>query len=262
MERRKKYTHITARVNKISKLVSKCKLKDLCNYTLSEAYWRLDEGKGLLHNYDQESFNIWSDLMNQIAKMTSPAPLFKQQHEQLCSHRNYIWNKMEEYRTWIDKGTYPTQLQTYAYERNILMPFVQFAIELLVTNERDILSLDINEILEFAQKHQEKYVRDTDERIERGEIKEFRYPEELRTSTYQIRTDYSHKQSNSELIRSRIDGIWDLSPKTDETHRSIYSANHNVIKEYESWKNLKIKHDLNDLLNFFQRIQIPPMSEI
>lgn len=262
MERRKKYTHITARVNKISKLVSKHKLKYLCNYTLSEAYWRLDEGKGLLHIYDQESFNIWSDLMNQISKMTSPAPLSKGQHEELCSHRYYIWDKMEEYRTWIDKGTYPTQLQTYAYDRNIAMPFVQFAIDLLVTNERDILSLDINEVLDLAQKYEEKYVKDTNERIDRGEIKEFRLPEELRTSTYQIRADYSHKQSNSELIRSRLDGIWDLNPKTDETHRVVYTENYRIIEEYNSWKQLKVKHELNALLDFFKRIRIPKMPEL
>lgn len=262
MERRKKYTHITARVNTISKLVTKCKLKDLCNYTLSEAYWRIDEGKGLVHIYDQESFNIWSELMNQIAKMSSPDPLSKGQYEELCNIRHNLWNKMEEYRSWIDKGSMPIKLQSYANERNIKMPFIQNSISHLVTKESDISSLDIEVILRLAEHDEEKYHRIIKEKIEKGEITTYPLIAEARTSTYQIRADYSHKKSDSRLIRSRLDGIWNILPKTNEAHRRTYSENWSIIEDYTKWQKLKTRHELNSLLNFFERIKIPTMIEI
>ena len=261
MDRQKKYTHITARVNKISKLVSKHKLKYLCNYTLSEAYWRLDEGKGLLHIYDQESFNIWSDLMNQVANISSPAQLTKGQHEELSFERESIWSKMEKYRSWIDQGSTPIQLQSFASDRNIEIPFVQDAISYLAPDEFVISSLEINKILEVAQLFQDRYNSFIEDRIEKGEVKNLPRKKEVLNSTYQIRADYSKKKSDSEKIRYRLDGIWEVTPRTDYNHRNIFNENFGVIEEYVIWRKSKIKHELKSLLEFLHRIEISALAD-
>ena len=261
MDRRKKYTHITARVNIYSKLVSIYRLKALCNYTLSEAYWRLEAGKGLVHVYDQESFNIWSELMNKVAKMSSPAPLTKGQHEELSIERELLWNKMEEYRSWIDQGSTPIQLHSFASDRNIEIPFVQDALLYLAPDETAISSLEINKILEVAQQFQEKYNSFIEDRIEKGEVQNLPRKKEVLNSTYQIRADYSKKKSDSEEIRYRLDGIWEVTPQTDYNHRNIFNENFRVIEEYVIWRKSKIKHELKSLLDFLHRIEIPAISD-
>ena len=271
MKRNKKYTHLTARCYITAKQISICQLKKYCGYTLSEAYWRLDDGKGLMSLYDQESFEQWSEVMNGVARIKPLSRLMPIEYENFCAYRNLIWENMESYRHWLEHGTEPVYFRQIASSTGIDEVFLYKAAERLFELKKGVEEDDvlINHLINLAVKLDKDFELHRQEQLDRGEK-----PDELflpYTKVYQIRTDYSHKQSDSDLIRSRLDGIWTITNKTSATDREIYEHNKLVIARYQNirkrWaedknKQKMIHTDDNLWMNFLRDIRIPEYDKI
>lgn len=111
MERKRKYTHITAKVSPIVRAISKWRMDVTCGITLSEAYWRLCEGKGLVNRQDKELLDIWSDIVTLCRRFTgAPLPIDYELSKELRGIRNDLFERMEKYRDWLAKGNQVVRL--------------------------------------------------------------------------------------------------------------------------------------------------------
>ena len=262
MKRNKKYTHITARVYGTAKDVSICQLRKYCNCTLSEAYWRLNDGKGLMSLYDQESFSLWSELMNEVAVIKSSIPLQKFEYEWLFSARYRVWHNMESYRVWLENGSSPIYISDIASSNGLESFFIYRALEQLYDFKTGFPNDDemIQEVIDRAFTFSDSFNRHCQEQIDKGEE-----PDEIRipyNKVYQIRADFGHKTSDSQNIRYLLDGIWKVSDKTSEEHRKIYDHNSKVVQRYKQYLDKPKGHvNLDFFLDILNSIKIPEFDD-
>ena len=259
----KKYTHITARVYKTAKEISICQLKKYCGCTLSDAYWRMEEGKGLVSLYDQESFETWSELMNGVLHIKPLSRLMPIEYDDFCAFRSNIWDRMEAYRRWLDRGSDPLYIRHIAMSIGIEDIFLYHAAERLFNFERGAENDDEmkEKLIVDSIRLSDAFERRRQEQIDNGEKPDNLYVRY--TGVYQIRADYSHKVSDSEEIRHRLDGIWSVPNKTSKEHREIYRRNASVIAEFNKYKKLpKVIADYNFYMDFLKLIQIPEFEEV
>lgn len=262
MKKIKKYTHLTARCYGTAKDISLCQLKRYCGYTLSNAYWRMEEGKGLLSLYDQESFETWSGLMNGVLHLKPLTRLMPIEYDNFCAFRNYVWNRMEAYRNWLEHGSAPIYIRQIAMSIGVDDIFLYRAAEQFFDFKKGAENDDemIKKLSEKSINLAADFERKRQEQIDKGEKPDNLYIPFFKV--YQIRTDYSHKVSDSEVIRHRLDGIWSVPNKTSGVHREIYRHNAAVIAEYQRYKKLsKVTADYNLYMDFLKSIQIPEFEE-
>lgn len=268
MKRAKKYTHITARCNVTAKRISTWQLKKYCGYTLSEAYWRMEEGKGLMSLYDQESFELWSQIMNGVARIKPLSRLTPNEYKEFQNLRNDVWNNMENYREWLERGEMPLYVRQIAWDEiGCDEYFFYLAVEKVFGKESviDCNQEQLNSMKRIAGKLAAEFERKQGTLIKEGSSPEnFFVPYE---GVYQIRADYNHKTSNSELIRFRMDGIWSVADRSSVEDRNIYDHNKAIIQSYIDLKRERSEKNKNPeprsveniefWMNFLRKIQIP-----
>lgn len=268
MNRSKKYTHLIARCSRTAKRISATQLKKYCGYTLSDAYWRMEEGKGLITLYDQKSFELWSDIMNNVARIKPLSSLTTEAYKEFCKLRSNVWKKMESYREWLENGSEPLYVSNLTCGNKILDPiFFYRAVENTFGEKAEIRFDDnhLNILKTKADKLAGEFEAEQKKRAEAG--MPIQSPFIPYDAVYQIRTDYTHKTSVSDIIRGRLDGIWSISDKSSTVDREVYRHNAAVIEEYleieKSWKDKKktsnnhLSDDGEFWMEFLRRIRIP-----
>ena len=222
----------------------------------------MEEGKGLLSLYDQESFETWSDLMNGVLHIKPLTRLMPIEYDNFCAFRNDVWNKMEAYRNWLEHGSAPIYIRQIAMSIGVDDIFLYRAAEQLfdfkkgAENDDEMIKVLSAQSIELAA----AFERKRQEQMDKGEKPDNLYVPFLKV--YQIRTDYSHKVSDSEKIRYRLDGIWSVPNKTSEEERNIYRHNSTVIEEYQKYKKAnKVMADYKFYIDFLKSIQIPIFEE-
>lgn len=156
MDRRKKYTHLIAPCNSAARAVTAARLQKVCGSTISDAYWRLTSGKGLLTKFDAETYNLWSDIITRVRRYTnSPLPLgvdYRQPEidfkEELDTYRSGLLERMEEYREWLFHGGEVYRLPDYTPELPYI--FVEVAMAELMGGGKDPILMDRDEQLAAA----------------------------------------------------------------------------------------------------------------
>lgn len=71
----------------------------MCGYTLSEAYWRIRDNKGLMNTFDRETLELWSKVITKFRRHCgSPAKLDDEWYDGFIHKRQKILEDMERYR--------------------------------------------------------------------------------------------------------------------------------------------------------------------
>lgn len=273
MERRKKYTHITAKCSPVIRAYSAMRLLDVCGMTLSEAYWRQDSGLGLLCLYDNESLNEWSDIITTARRTTgSPFPMpmrtkFKDNlRASLEEERNEVYESMERYRDWLSEGSRPLRLKDLCKSQGseLVLPYAmrEVLLQMGIADpdhkpvdeiRRFIRLVDIGKVLELADEWGENitdYYEAEYTRWANGskgmEPKILDFVIEWAAATgkpsldycglYQIRADMEHRKSSTSKMYQYLNWLHDVPRLTDESHRAIYAQNRQVLSELAAWK--------------------------
>ena len=112
----KKYTHITGRCSGFLRTGVSVRLKRH-NYTMSEAYWRLREGKGIVSSYDQETLISLSKMITQFRRrMGYPVRIDMLDYLRFEEERDSILRNFELFRDIVGAGQNPE----YMYENHYL----------------------------------------------------------------------------------------------------------------------------------------------
>lgn len=111
MDKQKKYTHLIENCNSLIKEYTDLTLERCTGDTISIAYWRLREGKGLQTYTDKNNLDTWSRIVTEVRRVfASPAPLPAELHDDLYKFRQEKLDKMEEYKDWLAYGSKPSYL--------------------------------------------------------------------------------------------------------------------------------------------------------
>lgn len=109
-----KYTHITETCNVAIRALAKWRLKEVCNCTIAEGYWRIrlhtenPIEPGLLSIYDQQTLDLWSNVIAKFRRNCgSPVSLSPLNYVELKNYRELVTDKMEQYRSMLGNGTSP-----------------------------------------------------------------------------------------------------------------------------------------------------------
>lgn len=144
MERRNKYTHLIERVAGLPKALSADVLKRQTGLPLAQNYWRLRDGKGLLNIFDQTSLDMWSKLISDVRRFTgSPVALPNRLMDDIRTDREQLLNRMEQYRTWLARGSSP--LYHYDCYRNGGCLYRKQALELALSSWLKDRGIDLTE---------------------------------------------------------------------------------------------------------------------
>ena len=249
MERKKKYTHIIEKAVRFLKIGVSLRLKQH-SYTMSDAYWRLRDGKGLISSYDQETFKICSDLITQIRRyMGSPVALHRQDYNRIKSSKEDIIDILEFFRKKIENGVKPQ----YIYD-NCEFKTANFALrELLREKSIELTEQTLDEVIaDFWENLDEermfKIIADKDAEIVEALEKYAALSEEEKIkchgepydnvlfrfdSVWQIRTDYERKSSIEVNINKRLCFIWNIPVLTTDEHRILLGQMNYIV---QNWK--------------------------
>ena len=244
-----KYTHLTGKCSKFLKMGAAVRLKRH-NYTLSAAYWRLREGKGLISAYDQKTLDLSFKLITQIRRyLGSPVPLSDEYYNSLFTRKKTVIDALEKYRTKLEFGAKPEYLNDKHY--TVAVNRVLFRV---VGNRQYKMTMD--EMVSFwetlRQKELFQEVKVAHKRF-KEELKEYdmltdEQKEKVRTpglmdvfacdGIWQIRTDFDNRSSIGAKINERLEYIWDIPTLTDDKHQSFFMQSLQLVAE---WKVLKGK---------------------
>lgn len=258
MERKKKYTHIIETTNGFLKAGVRCRLK-LHGYSMSEAYWRLRQGKGLVSAYDKETFELWSNMITQLRRfMGSPIKLSPGEHIKLQKVKEEVLEKMEIYRSTIETGVVPVYLTTNyrgGAVRRVLMRNLGGYEEFIKLNENDYDDFwNLMPTTGFFEDLAEENDKLEKELIIYNELPEHvkRYVDEPGYETvfifdkfWQIRTNFEFRCSKGAEINKTLLYIWDIPSQTDESHRQICQENLDLIEIWKSFKLVVKKNKFN-----------------
>ena len=115
MDKQKKYTHLIENCNSLVKAYTEIILEKYTGDSLSTAYWRLRDGKGLQTYTDKSNLNTWSSIVTEVRRFfASPASLSMSMHKELHDYRQQKLDEMEAYKDWLANGSTPL----YLYEAN------------------------------------------------------------------------------------------------------------------------------------------------
>ena len=261
MKRTTKYTHIIARTNTYLKQLSIQTCQKMCNNTLSWAWRRLgDEHKGLINIYDQQSFELWTQVINGVRRISSPIPLTERDHDALNSLRGELLDRMEIYRNRIEYGVFPDYIRDDFDCRELALILIDLPEFLQGDNIRELYIKHQKRLHTYAA----EILKEMPEDFDGTGI-------DTNNSVFQIRVDYEHKKSNSKAIKYLLEGICDIKSQTTKRHRSIYASDMKVIEDFNDWKQKVKKRDItlgNDknessekalkaLQNYLSKIKIP-----
>lgn len=233
-----KYTHRIEKSSQLLKALTYVTLERYTGDTLSRAYWRIKEGKGLLRYDDKKFLDAWSSLITKVRRFcSSPLPLSTDQFESIKEERDYALEQMEAWRDWISLGCYPIYLYEYAnydgineFSHSIIS--LQFAINALYP---DIVNADIEDQKQFWREIDMDHLvcegRKVYEKLkplfEKADLeKDFDFFAEAfelygyKTLPYdkvwQIRTDMDHRSSKDAGINSTLNWMVYLPTKLDQ----------------------------------------------
>lgn len=243
-----KYTHITARCSQLLKALTYVTLERCTGDTLSSAYWRLKEGKGLLTYKDKESLKRWSDQITLIRRFyASPVPLSKYEHERFYDIRDRLLTRMEAYRDWLALGSMPLYL-TVAADHDYSEITLEMAVGELnpqiidadpETQKEFWRSLDIEEFLRCDKCVHHKvatYLKNMYRSQALDKIgEEFNYHRLPTDKVWQIRTDMEHRSSVGAAINDIMYWMYDVHSKSI-IDSIIMDNNKTMIDRFIQWK--------------------------
>lgn len=97
-----KYTHLIERCNVAMRALAKWRCREVCGYTLSEAYWRIRDNKGLMNTFDRETLELWSKVITKFRRHSGcPVTLDDGDYNALKASRERILKEMERYRDML-----------------------------------------------------------------------------------------------------------------------------------------------------------------
>lgn len=242
-----KYTHITGKCSKFLKAGAAVRLKRH-NYTLSAAYWRLRDGKGLISAFDQKTLELCFKLITQIRRyLGSPVPLSDEYYNSLFTRKKTVIDALEKYRTKLEFGAKPEYLNDKHY--TVAVNRVLFRV---VGNRQYKMTMDemVNFWEKFPQKEFNQEVKvahkifeeelDAYEKLNDEQKRNIRTPGLMEVfafdGVWQIRTDFDKRSSIGAKINERLEYIWNIPNLTDDKHQSFFI---NSLQLVEDWKVLK-----------------------
>lgn len=251
-----KYTHIIEPCNSLLRTGVSWRLKTH-GYTMSAAYWRLREGKGLVSLYDQETFRLCSNLITAIRRfMGSPIPMTKTQYLNFKELKEQKLSELESYRTIIEAGIRP-----YKFSDGIEQTPIERVITGYIGNEFFDLSpeeemlvwkkidSDFDNFLKKLSTEQEKYLKEWEayNNLPLEKQKTTLKPGSgedllLYNKVWQIRTDFEKRSSKGAKINETLLYIWEIPSQTDESHRSLLEEIQQIVDDWKIYKK-----DIKDL---------------
>lgn len=249
-----KYTHLIEKCSSVFRTMTKWRLQETCGYTLSETYWRLREGRGLLSYFDQETLELWSQLITQFRRFAgSPLAIDRECYNSIGDTKSKLLDEMEEYRTWLADGVQP------GYLGDSLLFVCEVVQEHFLNNGKKWQEMNESELLEYlrgidydvllkradeVQEHFrqhckicEKCIENLEEeereltmRLKKKEISEKEYTKEIRKikkaikmNEYPLLAFYDLEGNRSEnFMPVEPDKVWQI--RTDIDHRSSKDA--------------------------------------
>lgn len=254
MKRQTKYTHITERVSSIIKAFASLQIEQQTSDTVSAAYWRLREGKGLLTPFDRESLDQWCQIITDVRKYAaSPYPLEDKLRQQLKDRRESLIEKMEEYRDWIAFGSIPTYMYENCTHPNITKITLEYCLSGMLVRKSGMFpneipaeelkgwlkEIDIQELIYLSNDYATKFPNLADYQL-RYYISEFKgwpagFKELQADKAWQIRTDMEHRSSVGAKINERLAWIHEVETKTTE-HREVITQCMVAMLQFKIWK--------------------------
>lgn len=242
-----KYTHITGKCSKFLKAGAAVRLKRH-NYTLSAAYWRLRDGKGLISAYDQKTLDLCFKLITQIRRyLGSPVPLSDEYYNSLFTRKKTVIDAMEKYRTKLEFGAKPEYLNDKHYTvavNRVLFRMVdnrqyEMTVDEMVNFWEKFPQKEFNQEVKVAHKIFEEEL-DAYEKLTDEQKRNIRTPGFMEVfacdGVWQIRTDFDKRSSIGAKINERLEYIWNIPNLTDDKHQSFFI---NSLQLVEDWKVLK-----------------------
>lgn len=254
MKRQTKYTHITERCSSIIKALASLQIEQQTSDTVSAAYWRLREGKGLLTPFDRESLDQWCQIITDVRKYAaSPYPLEDKLRQQLKDRRESLIEKMEEYRDWIAFGSIPTYMYENCTHPNITKITLEYCLSGMLVRKSGMFpneipaeelkgwlkEIDIQELIYLSNDYATKFPNLADYQL-RYYISEFKgwpagFKELQADKAWQIRTDMEHRSSVGAKINERLAWIHEVETKTTE-HREVITQCMVAMLQFKIWK--------------------------
>lgn len=254
MKRQTKYTHITERCSSIIKAFASLQIEQQTSDTVSAAYWRLREGKGLLTPFDRESLDQWCQVITDVRKYAaSPYPLEDKLRQQLKDRREALIEKMEEYRDWIAFGSIPTYMYENSIRSNITKITLEYCLSGMLVRKSGMYpneipaeelkgwlkEIDIQELIYLSNDYATKFPNLADYQL-RYFISEYKgwpagFKELQADKAWQIRTDMEHRSSVGAKINERLAWIHEVETKTTE-HREVITQCMVAMLQFKIWK--------------------------
>lgn len=289
-----KYTHRIEKCSQLLKALTYVTLERDTGDTLSRAYWRIKEGKGLL-NYDDKKFlDAWSSLITKVRRFcSSPLPLTPEQFETIKEEREYALEQMEAFRDWISLGSKPKYLyECTDYDHSSIV--LEFALNKLYP---DIIKADIEDQKQFWREMDldhficegRKIYEELKPLFAKAEENDkfdffaeafniFGYETLPYDKVWQIRTDMDHRSSIGAAINSTMNWMVHVPTKLDEVDRYEWLALkscekyvNNIIEWKKNIKERKAKKEVftqedsdwayNLLLGSISALEIPSIPK-
>lgn len=278
-----KYTHITARCSQLLKALCYVTLERCTGDTLSTAYWRLREGKGLLSYKDKQTLEALSEQITLIRRYChNPSRLSNEEHQQLTDMRDELLARMESYRDWLYLGSKPAYLTNMTHhdysDITLELSLSRINPEIIKATLEDQKkfwrSLEFSSLLECDQHiwHDTKGVLENNPKHKAlDRIYDDLQLQMLPTDkVWQIRTDMEHRSSARARINSTMYWMVDV-PSKSEGHEAILEQNKILIENFIQWviatkeqvsNKVRITDDVLGIMeSFINSIRIPEFAQ-
>lgn len=243
-----KYTHIVEKCSAFLRAGSSVRLKRH-NYTMSEAYWKLRDGKGLVSSYDQKTLQLLSEMITLFRRRLGyPVRIDMVDYLRFGEERNSMLHNFELFRDIVGAGQNPE----YMYENHYVVAVERvlkrrIGKNYLYLNSDEYIrfwnSLSLDDMQQELYKEDSIYAKELEwyDSLSDEEKKKTLPPGSgdgfFRDKIWQIRTDLEHRSSKNANISLRLNFIWDIPSITNEKHRNIINNNMNVIDRWVLFKN-------------------------
>lgn len=280
-----KYTHRIEKCCQLLKALCYVTLERYTGDTLSCAYWRLREGKGLLTYEDKRKLDVWSKQITKVRRYcSSPKSLPFNEHETLKEKRKDLLERMEKYRDWLSLGSKPIYITDQTHH-----DYSDITLDITLTSLfPDIVNANIETQKEFWRSHPFNEILAHDEKI--YEMLEPVFKSSISMSdaidrinsemifdflpynkVWQIRTDMERRSSKEAYINLTMNWMRMILDRCRLDHTQIINENEHIINEFIEWKmktkeRIKAKEEINDnvydiILNILNQIRVPDISD-
>ena len=278
-----KYTHIIESCSQFLKAYNYVVLERYTGDTLSGAYWRLRDGKGLVTYQDRRSLVAISKQITRIRRFcSSPVPLTEIEYNYVRDIRESLLEKMEGYRDWLAKGSVPeylTDLADHEHSRITLELAVGSMAWSCVVSDIEKQkeywrSVEVDKIIDFDRTIYKKVrsiletVRNNREALDKIAEK-YNLTMLPKDKVWQIRADIENRSSKNACINDTMNWICGVRSKSDG-HEGILEENDQIIDDFIRWKLMikekyKTKQMINDdpakrIKDFVKEIKVPEYS--